>query len=108
MARGKQQTETRKEPAKPSPDITQAATTEATAKDGSNSSRAPIEPPSKPVAKAEDELALHSFEVLSRLKRDGERFKPGDQITLDRSGFEELKRFRVVSGTFEDGEPVKA
>ena len=54
------------------------------------------------------EGAERIFEVLSRVKRNRKQFKPGDEITLDHAGFDELKRFRVVAGAFEDGAPVKA
>jgi hypothetical protein len=107
MARGKPQTEDPKDPAKVTSDPNQAAATEATVIDGSNSSKEPIEPSSKPAAKPKIELSERSFEVRSRLKRDGIRYTAGDKITLDRAGFEELKRFRVVDGAFDDGGPVK-
>lgn len=48
------------------------------------------------------------FAALSSVKQNGKRHTKGDQITLDQAGFEELKRFRVVEGDFEDGEPATA
>lgn len=126
MARKPKQTETPKASTAP------AAILGAAVEGASSGSQKPPEPASKPDAKvtgdkitndkATDDKATgakaqpqtggqideRKFVTLSRVKRNGARYAAGDPITLDRAGFEELKRFRVVAGTFEDGEPVKA
>jgi len=88
----------------------------------SNGPQAPLEPALKQDAQAgakqtgktasttnvaEDEVE-RVFKTLSRVKRNGARYAAGDDISLDRAGFDELKRYGVFDCTFEDGTPVKA
>lgn len=88
----------------------------------SNGSQAPVEPASKADAKlaqgkpsganpepqAVGQSDERIFVALSPVKRNGKRFTKGDRITLDRAGFEELKRFSAVEGEFEDGKSAQA
>lgn len=88
----------------------------------SNGSQGPVEPASKADAKpakgkpsgtnpepqAVGQSEERIFIALSPVKQNGKRFLRGDRITLNRAGFEELKRFSAVEGEFEDGRPAKA
>jgi len=80
---------------------------ETTKETASKRSQTPLEASSKRPAKAEGETEERVFKVQSRVKRNGSGHKEGDPITLDRTGFEELKGFRAVTGEFEDGTLVK-
>ncbi|WP_290777108.1 hypothetical protein [Hoeflea sp.] len=93
------------EHAKSAPPVATAAS-QTTNEPASKGAKDPLDPASKQAAKAEN--AERVFNVLSRVKRNGSRHDAGDSITLDRAGFEELKRFRAVEGEFEDGKPATA
>lgn len=57
---------------------------------------------------ATNDVLERTFRALSLVKQNGVKIAAGDPITLDRAGFEDMRRCRVVTGTFEDGTPSTA
>jgi hypothetical protein len=96
-----------------------AAATSDTTSSGPQTALEPVSNPVVEVGQAQagtassedqtaDEVTERTFRALSRVKQNGVKISAGDPITLDRAGFEEMRRCRVVTGAFEDGTPSTA